>query len=81
MPADKLGRFMTSPEFLERAKTAVARAVRELETKGIRPVYLNRDTGRIVGGSNDASRANGSCEGRRAIDILGSEDPIRGARK
>lgn len=81
MPADKLGRFMTSPEFLERAKTAVARAVRELETKGIRPVYLDRDAGRIVGGSDDASRANDSCEGPRPPDILNGEDLVQGAKQ
>lgn len=81
MPADKLGRFMTSPEFLERAKTAVARAVRELERRGIRPVYLDRDAGCIVGDSGDASRAIGSCEGRRATEMLISECPIEGAGK
>ncbi|CAJ0796068.1 hypothetical protein P3T32_002034 [Ralstonia sp. GP73] len=42
MPADKLGQYMTSPEFLRRANEAVARAVRELEAKGIKPVYVTR---------------------------------------
>ncbi|WP_459199430.1 hypothetical protein ACQVRX_07315 [Ralstonia pseudosolanacearum] len=42
MPADKLGRYITSPEFLRRANEAVAKAVRELEAKGIKPVYVAR---------------------------------------
>ncbi|WP_412548942.1 hypothetical protein Q2T91_16130 [Ralstonia pseudosolanacearum] len=42
MPADKLGRYITSPEFLRRANEAVAKAVRELETKGIKPNYITR---------------------------------------
>lgn len=81
MPADKLGRYMQSPEFLKRANAAVAKAVRELEAKGIQPTYLDRKTGRIVGHCDDAAHADDSCEGRRAIDILNSEDPIRGTRK
>ncbi|XUW88637.1 hypothetical protein OH764_00780 [Burkholderia sp. M6-3] len=35
MPADKLGRYMTSRAFLERAQAAVAKAVRALGAKGI----------------------------------------------
>ncbi|APR34321.1 hypothetical protein [Paraburkholderia sp. SOS3] len=70
MPADKLGRYMRSPEFLKRANEAVAEAVRDLEAHGIRPVYLDRKTGRIVGGSDDALREDGACEGRRLPDIL-----------
>lgn len=42
MPADKLGRYITSPEFLRRANEAVVKAVRELEAKGIKPVYVTR---------------------------------------
>nr|WP_311527967.1 hypothetical protein [uncultured Ralstonia sp.] len=42
MPADKLGQYITSPEFLRRANEAVAKAVRELEAKGIKPVYVTR---------------------------------------
>ncbi|QTO43641.1 hypothetical protein [Burkholderia latens] len=49
MPADKLGRYMTSPLFFERAKAAVEKAVRELEAKGIQPVYMDRETGRLAG--------------------------------
>lgn len=81
MPADKLGRYMQSPEFLKRANAAVAKAVRELEAKGIQPTYRDRRTGRIVGNCDDAARSNDSSEGRRAPDILNSEDPIQGARK
>ncbi|WP_060074579.1 hypothetical protein [Burkholderia cepacia] len=64
MAADKLGRYMRSPEFLKRANEAVAEAVRDLESRGIQPVYLDRKTGRIVGGSEDVLRENGSCEER-----------------
>ncbi|WP_175817981.1 hypothetical protein [Burkholderia diffusa] len=71
MSADKLGRFMTSPEFLARANAAIARSVRELEMKGIQPVYGDRSAGRIVGA--DASRKNGSCEWRCVADILKRE--------
>ena len=71
MPADKLGRFMTGPEFLARANAAIVKAARELEMKGIQPAYVDRDAGRIVGA--DASRKNGSCEGRCVTDILKRE--------
>ncbi|MGF6877264.1 hypothetical protein OKW35_006743 [Paraburkholderia sp. MM5477-R1] len=80
MPADKLGRYMKSSKFLARANTAVAKAVRELDAKGIQPAFLDRKTGRIVGLSDDASRPNDACEGRRAPDIS-NEDPVQGARK
>lgn len=50
MPSDKLGRYMTSPEFFERAKAAVEKAVRDLEARGIQPHYMDRETGRLVGG-------------------------------
>ena len=69
MPADKLGRYMRCPEFMKRANEAVAEAVRNLESHGIQPVYLNRRTGRIVGGSDDVLTENGSCEGRDVPDI------------
>lgn len=49
MPADKLGLYITSPEFFERAKVAGEKAVRELEAKGIQPCYMDRKTGRLVG--------------------------------
>lgn len=42
MPADKLGRFMTSRTFLTRANTAIAAAVRRLEVRGIAPAYIQR---------------------------------------
>ncbi|WP_186024159.1 hypothetical protein [Burkholderia gladioli] len=71
MSADKLGRFMTSPEFLARANAAIAKSVRELEMKGIQAVYVDRNAGRIVGA--DASRNNDSCEGRCVADILKRE--------
>lgn len=48
MPPDKLGRFMRSQEFLNRANEAIARAVRDLHLKGIRTSYLDRKTGRVV---------------------------------
>lgn len=43
MPADKLGRFMTSEAFLTRAKASVKKAVENLEAKGIEPAYAVRD--------------------------------------
>ncbi|MBR8229827.1 hypothetical protein KDX05_16055 [Burkholderia vietnamiensis] len=77
MSADKLGRFMASPEFLARANAAIARSVRELKMKGIQPVYSDRNAGRIVGA--DASRTNGSCDGRCVTDILKREaNPMGG---
>jgi hypothetical protein len=72
---------MTSPEFLERAKAAVAKAVREQEAKGIQPVYFDRKTGQIVGGTDDASREDRACEGRRVPDILKREDQDTGVKK
>ncbi|MDR6384013.1 hypothetical protein [Paraburkholderia caribensis] len=78
MPADKLGRYMRSPEFLKRANHAVAEAVRDLEAHGIQPVYLDRKTGRIAGGSDDALREDGACEGRQHPDIL--KRPVKSER-
>ncbi len=75
MPADKLGRYMTSPEFLKRANVAVVEAARQLEAKGIKPVYLDRKTGRIVGGEDDQGREKGSCEGQTVPDILKNNGP------
>jgi L-fucose isomerase-like protein len=46
MPASKLGRYITSREFFERANAAVAEAVRALEAKGIKPAYVVRDSTR-----------------------------------
>lgn len=70
MPTSKLGRYIASPEFLQRANAAVVEAVRALETKGIKPVYLDRRTGQIVGGEDDQDREKGSCEGPAIPDIL-----------
>ncbi|CAJ0704979.1 hypothetical protein LMG19087_02749 [Ralstonia wenshanensis] len=42
MPADKLGQYIHSDLFLKRANEAVAKAVRELEANGIKPVYITR---------------------------------------
>ncbi|WP_321922966.1 hypothetical protein [Paraburkholderia guartelaensis] len=81
MPADKLGRYMRGPEFLMRANKAVAEAVRELESHGIQPVYLDPKTGRIVGGGDDALREDGAREDPRVLDISRSEDQDRGAKK
>jgi hypothetical protein len=81
MPADKLGRYMRSPEFLKRANEAVAEAVRDLESHGIQPVYLDRKTGRIVGGSDDALSEDAACEGRRVPDILKSERKSNGGKE
>ncbi|MBN3848298.1 hypothetical protein G3N58_15880 [Paraburkholderia sp. Ac-20342] len=81
MPADKLGRYMRSPEFLRRANEAVVEAVRDLKSHGIRPVHLDRRTGRIVRGREDALGENGSCEGRRLPDILKSEQKRNGGEE
>jgi hypothetical protein len=81
MPADKLGRYMRSPKFLNRADEAIAEAVRNLESRGIRPVYLNRKTGRIVGDGADATHENGSCEVRRVPDILKNRGKSEGAEE
>lgn len=42
MADDKLGRFMTSPEFLKRANALIALAVGKLEARGIKPAYIRR---------------------------------------
>jgi hypothetical protein len=70
MPADKLGRYMTSPEFLKRAQTAVADAVCKLEAKGIKPAYVDRRSSQIVGAGDDEGCEKGSCEGESVPDIL-----------
>jgi hypothetical protein len=44
MPHDKLGRYMVSDEFLERADAAIKKAVSELEANGIKPAYVVRDS-------------------------------------
>jgi hypothetical protein len=41
--SDRLARFITSPEFLERANAAVEKAIAELEAKGIEPAYIVRE--------------------------------------
>lgn len=80
MPADKLGRYMRSPEFLKRANEAVTEAVRDLTSHGIRPVYLDRKAGRIVGVGHDASSGDAACEGRQVPDILKAHENGTGAR-
>jgi hypothetical protein len=45
MSADKLGRFVTSGEFLKRANSAITQAVRELKENGIKPAYVIRPSG------------------------------------
>lgn len=42
MSADKLGRFMTSPEFLKRANALIEQAARKLEMRGIQLAYIHR---------------------------------------
>jgi hypothetical protein len=64
MPADKLGRYTTSPEFLRRANAAVTKAVRALEGRGIRPAYVNRSPGQIVGDGIDINREDTGVSGR-----------------
>jgi hypothetical protein len=81
MPADRLGHYMRSPEFLKRANEAVAEAVRDLESHGIQPVYLDRKAGRIVGVSYDALSEDAACEGRRVLDILKSERKRNGGEE
>ena len=81
MPVDKLGRYMRSTEFLKRANEAVAEAVLNLESHGIQPVYLDRKSGRVVGGSDDRLREDRACEGCRVPDILKGEDQDTGAKK
>ena len=81
MSADNLGRYMKSPEFLRRANEAVAKAVRQLESRGIQPVYRDRNTGRIIGGGDEALHESDACEDRHRPDILNDEDPIGGTRK
>ncbi|WP_175898669.1 hypothetical protein [Burkholderia vietnamiensis] len=81
MPADRLGRYMSSAEFLRRANEAVAEAVHELESHGIQPVYRDRKTGQIIGGGDETLHENDACEDRDRSDILNDEDPNRGTRK
>ncbi|MFM0140575.1 hypothetical protein [Caballeronia grimmiae] len=48
MDAGKLGRYITSKAFLDRANAAVVKAVGELEARGIKPVYIERASPRAV---------------------------------
>lgn len=41
--SDQLGRFITSPEFQDRANAAVVKAVAALEAKGIKPAFIVRN--------------------------------------
>ncbi|MBN3817543.1 hypothetical protein G3N57_13400 [Paraburkholderia sp. Se-20369] len=68
MAADKLGRYLTSPEFRARANAAIAKAIRELEAKGIQPVYINRKSRGVVGSSSDVSRESDAHEGPAGAD-------------
>lgn len=61
----KLGKCMKSPEFLERANTAITAATDELLAHGVRPVYLDRSTGQTVGGGVDID-----IEDREIRDVL-----------
>jgi hypothetical protein len=45
MSPDKLGRYMKSDEFLQKANTAIKKAVSELEAKVIKPAYVVRESG------------------------------------
>ncbi|USS46257.1 hypothetical protein NFI99_15100 [Burkholderia glumae] len=80
MPADKLGRYMMSSEFLERANAAITKAVRDLESRNIQPAYRDRKTGQIVGSGEGALREVGSCEGRGIPDILNQKANPTGAK-
>jgi len=59
MPADKLGRYMTSNAFLTRANAAVSKAVRQLEELGMVPAYVQKSSlsepPRTAAGGHDAS--------------------------
>lgn len=44
MPADKLGRYMTSKAFLARANASVTKAVHHLEVNCIEPAYVVRQS-------------------------------------
>ena len=73
MPADKLGRFMTSGTFLERANAAVAKAVRRLEKRGIAPAYIQRQPSQQ---SNiDAGPSDSAQEG--SPDVAGQHESPR----
>ena len=48
MAVDKLGRYIRSKAFLERANSAVEKAVSELEASGVKPVYIERTSRRAV---------------------------------
>jgi hypothetical protein len=65
MPADKLGRYMTSPEFLACANEAIKVATDDLLAQGLKPVYRDRSTGQIVGGGVDID-----IEDRAIRDVL-----------
>jgi len=52
MPADKLGKYMTSADFLQRANAAVKKSVSNLEAKGIDPAYSARRSKRGLEGKD-----------------------------
>jgi hypothetical protein len=88
MPADKLGRYMTSPEFLRHANAAVGRAVRALEAKGIAPAYITRPIGTVPDVDtqaviDDLLRGHERAELRRQIhgfyNLPGGPERVRAA--
>jgi hypothetical protein len=72
MPADKLGRFMTGPEFLRRANAAVVEAVRHLEARGIKPAYRTGNADRTTVGDDAAQLATLLLEWRLPNPTLGA---------
>ncbi|RQH00198.1 hypothetical protein [Paraburkholderia dinghuensis] len=41
--SDRLGQLINSPEFLDMANAAIAKAIDEFEAKGIKPAYILRE--------------------------------------
>lgn len=75
MDAGKLGRFITSKAFVERANAAVAKAVSGLEARGIKPVYIERGSPRDV--LNEA-RVRGELErANRLFQLMCSPEGAR----
>ncbi|MFM0140449.1 hypothetical protein [Caballeronia grimmiae] len=75
MDAGKLGRYITSKAFLDRANAAIAEAVSELEARGIKPVYIERASSRDV---PEEARARGQLErSNRLFKLMGSPDGAR----
>jgi hypothetical protein len=67
MPADKLGEYMTSDTFLERANASIEKAVRRLEEKGITPAFITLDKPDTTGSDAGAQdQGAGSSEADNA---------------